>query len=121
LLSDYFDGSRTILLATHQVDEIQNVLTDVVFLDRGRIVFQCSMDEVESRFAEVTVNPENVTAAKALKPMNERQVFGRSVLLFDGADRQQLSALGEVRTPRVEDLFVAVVGSRASQAQGVAV
>jgi ABC-2 type transport system ATP-binding protein len=121
LLSDYFDGSRTILLATHQVDEIQNVLTDVVFLDRGRIVFQCSMDEVESRFAEVTVNPENATAAKALKPMNERQVFGRSVLLFDGADRQQLSALGEVRTPRVEDLFVAVVGNRASQAQGVAV
>ena len=121
LLSDYFDGSRTILVATHQVDEIQNVLTDVVFLDRGRIVFQCSMDEVESRFAEVTVNPENVTAAKALKPMNERQLFGRSVLLFDGADRQQLSALGEVRTPSVEDLFVAVVGGRAGQAQGVAV
>jgi len=121
LLNDYFDRSRTILVATHQVDEIQNVLTDVVFIDRGRIVFQCSMDQVESRFAEVTVNPENAAAAKALKPINERQVFGRRVLLFDGVDRQQLIALGEVRTPSVEDLFVAVVGGRAGQAQGVAV
>jgi ABC-2 type transport system ATP-binding protein len=121
LLNDYFDRSRTILVATHQVDEIQNVLTDVMFLDRGRVAFQCSMDEIELRFAEVTVNPENAAAAKALKPINERQVFGRSVLLFDGADRQQLGALGEVRTPSVEDLFVAVVGSRAGQAQGAAV
>src|SRR5262245_43197922 len=120
LLTDYFDRNRTIVVATHQVDEIQNVLTDVVFIDRGRIVFQCSMDGVESRFVEVTVNPENAAAAKALKPINERQVFGRSVLLFDGADRQQLSALGEVRTPSVADLFVAVVGNRATQAQGVA-
>jgi len=121
LLNDYFDRGRTILVATHQVDEIQNVLTDVMFLDRGRVAFQCSMDEIESRFAEVTVKPENAAAAKALKPINERQVFGRSVLLFDGADRQQLGALGEVRTPSVEDLFVAVVGSRAGQAQGAAV
>jgi len=120
LLTDYFDRSRTILVATHQVDEIQNILTDVVFLDRGRIVFQCSMDELESRYAELTVNPENLAAARALKPMNERQVFGRSVLLFTDSDRQQLVALGEVRTPSVEDLFVAVVGSRASQAQGAA-
>ncbi len=121
LLNDYFDRGRTILVATHQVDEIQNVLTDVMFLDRGRIVFHCSMDEVESRFTEVTVNPENAAAAKALKPMNERHVFGRSVLLFDGVDRQRLNALGEVRTPSVEDLFIAMVGSRAGQAQGVAV
>ena len=120
LLTDYFDRSRTILVATHQVDEIQNILTDVVFLDRGRIVFQCDMDELESRYAELTVNPENLAAARALKPMNERQVFGRSVLLFNDTDRQQLAALGDVRTPRVEDLFVAVVGSRASQAQGAA-
>jgi ABC-2 type transport system ATP-binding protein len=120
LLTDYFDRNRTIVVATHQVDEIQNVLTDVMFLDRGRIVFQCSMDEVESRFAEVTVNPENLAAARALKPINERQVFGRSVLLFTDADRQQLAALGDVRTPSVEDLFIAVVGSRAGQTQGVA-
>jgi ABC-2 type transport system ATP-binding protein len=120
LLNDYFDGGRTILVATHQVDEIENVLTDVLFLDQGRIVFQCGMDEVASRFVEVKVNPEKTAAAKALKPMNERQVFGQSVLLFDGVDRQQLAELGEVRTPSVEDLFVAVVGGRAGQAQGVA-
>src|ERR1700741_3354945 len=76
LLTDYFDRSRTILVATHQVDEIQNILTDVVFLDRGRIVFQCSMDELETRYAELTVNPENLVAARALKPMNERPAFG---------------------------------------------
>src|SRR5262249_22138799 len=86
LLNDYFDRSRTILVATHQVDEIQNVLTDVLFLDRGRIVFRCSMDELESRYVELTANPENAVAARALRPMNERQVFGRSVLLFDRAD-----------------------------------
>ena len=120
LLNDYFDGGRTIVVATHQVDEIQNVLTDVMFLDRGRIVFESSMDEIESRFVEVKVNPENTAAARALKPMNERQLFGQSVLLFEGVDRQQLAALGEVRTPSVEDLFVAVVGGRAGQAQGVA-
>jgi len=118
LLNDYFDRSRTIIVTTHQVDEMQNVLTDVVFLDRGRIVFQCSMEDLESKYLELTVNPENVATAKALKPMSERQVFGRSVLLFSGADREQLSALGEVRTPSVEDMFVAVVGNRATQAQG---
>jgi len=93
----------------------------VVFIDRGRVVFQCSMDELESRYAELTVNPENVSAARALKPMNERERFGRSVLLFGDADRKQLAALGDVRTPSVEDLFVAVVGSRAGQTQGAAV
>jgi ABC-2 type transport system ATP-binding protein len=121
LLNDYFDRSRTILVATHQVDEIQNVLTDVVFIDRGRVVFRCSMDELESRYAELTVKPENVAAARALKPMNEREVLGRSVLLFFDADRRQLAALGDVRTPSVEDLFVAVVGSRPGQTQGAAV
>jgi ABC-2 type transport system ATP-binding protein len=118
LLHDYFDRSRTIIVTTHQVDEMQNVLTDLVFIDRGRIVFQCSMEELESKYLEVTVNPENAAAARALRPMNERQVFGRSVLLFSGADREQLNALGEVRTPSVEDLFAAVVGNRATQAQG---
>src|SRR5262252_6644621 len=120
LLTDYFDRSRTILVATHQVAEIQNVLTDVLFLDRGRIVFACSMDQLESRFAELTVNPEKAAAAKALKPIDERQVLGRSVLLFDGANRQELGTLGEVRTPSVEDLFVWMVGRGAGQARGVA-
>src|SRR5215472_5731712 len=79
LLNDYFDRSRTILVTTHQVEEVQHVLTDLVFLDRGRIVFNCSMDRLESRFAELTVNPEKAAAAKALKPIDERQVMGRSV------------------------------------------
>jgi len=120
LIADYFDRNRTILVATHQVAEIQNVLTDVLFLDRGRIVFACSMDQLESRFAELTVNPEKAAAAKALKPIDERQVLGRSVLLFDGANRQELGTLGEVRTPSVEDLFVWMVGRGAGQARGAA-
>jgi ABC-2 type transport system ATP-binding protein len=120
LLNDYFDRSRTVVVATHQVDEIQDVLTDVMFIDRGRIVFGCTMEEFESRYLEVTVNPENAAAARALKPIHERQALGRSVLLFDRVDRQQLAALGEVRTPSIADVFVAVMGDQAGQAQGVA-
>ena len=117
LLNDYFDGTRTIVVTTHQVEEIQDVLTDLMFIDRGRIVLQCSMEEFESRYSEVMVNPENVGAARALKPIQERQLFGRSILLFDGADRKQLAALGEVRRPSIADLFVAVMGN---QEQGAA-
>jgi ABC-2 type transport system ATP-binding protein len=112
LLNDYFDRSRTILVTTHQVEEIQDVLTDIVFIDRGRIVLTASMDEVESRFAELMVNPANLDAARALKPMHERQALGRAILLFDRADRARLAALGDVRTPSIADLFVAVVGNR---------
>ena len=119
LLNDYFDRSRTIVVTTHQVEEIEDVLTDVVFINRGRIVLGCSMEEFESRYLEVTVNPDQVAAARALQPMHERQVFGRSILLFDGADRQQLAALGEVRRPSIADLFVAVMGNQAGQGQGV--
>jgi len=122
LLGDYFDRSRTIVVATHQVEEIQNVLTDVMFIDRGRIVFDCSMEEVESRYLEVIVHPEKVAAARALKPMHEHQAIGRSILLFDAVDRQQLagllSGLGDVRTPSIADLFVAVMGDRSRQGQG---
>ena len=120
LLHDYFDRSRTIIVATHQVEEIQNVLTDVMFINRGRIVFECSMEELESRYAEVTVRPEQVAAARALKPIQEREVFGRSVLLFDRVDRHQLTALGDVRTPSIADLFVAVVSNQTGHAQGAA-
>ena len=111
LLNDYFDRSRTIVVATHQVEEIQHVLTDVMFINRGRIVFDCSMEELESRYLEVMVHPEQLAAARALKPMHERQGFGRSILLFDQLSIvQQLAALGEVRTPSIADLFVAVIG-----------
>jgi ABC-2 type transport system ATP-binding protein len=111
LLNDYFDRSRTIVVTTHQVEEIQDVLTDILFIDRGRIVLGCSMEEVESRYAQVMVHPDNVAAARALGPIHERQVFGRSVLLFDGADRHRLAALGDVRTPGIADVFVAVMGA----------
>jgi ABC-2 type transport system ATP-binding protein len=118
LLNDYFDRNRTIVVATHQVEEIEHVLTDLMFIDRGRIVFQSSMDEFESRYLEVMVHPEKAVAARALKPVQERQVFGGSILLFDGVDRQQLAAIGEVRTPSIADLFVAVMGKQSGQAQG---
>jgi ABC-2 type transport system ATP-binding protein len=120
LLNDYFDRSRTIVVATHQVDEIQDVLTDLMFINRGRIVFECSMEEFESRYLEVTVNPEKVAAARELKPIHERQVFGRSLMLFDRVERQQLAAFGEVRSPSIADLFVAVMGDQAGVAQGAA-
>ncbi len=109
LLNDYFDGRRTIVVTTHQVEEIQDVLTDLMFIDRGRIVLECSMEEFESRYAEVMVHPDHVAGARSLKPMHERQVFGRSVMLFEHVDRGQLAALGEVRTPSIADLFVAVM------------
>jgi ABC-2 type transport system ATP-binding protein len=120
LLNDYFDRRRTILMTTHQVEEIEHVLTDVMFIHRGRIVFDCSMEELESRYLEVKARPEQVAAARALKPINERQVLGSSILLFDRVDRQQLAAFGEVRTPSIADLFVAVMGKHAGVAQGAA-
>src|SRR6202042_944335 len=111
LLNDYYDRTRTIVVTTHQVEDIQNVLTDVMFIDRGRIVLTCSMEEIESRFVEAMVRPEQGAAARALKPIHERQVLGRGIVLFDRADRQQLSTLGDLRTPSIADLFVAIVGN----------
>lgn len=118
LLNDYFDHSRTILMTTHQVDEMQDVLTDFMFIDRGRIVLQCSMEEFESRYVEVMVHPDQLAAARALKPVQERQALGRSILLFERGDRRQLAAIGEVRTPSIADLFVAVVGNQQAQGAG---
>ena len=120
LLNDYFDRTRTILLTTHQVEDVQNVITDLMFINHGRIVLSCSMEEFESRYLEVAVLPERLSAARTLKPIHERQVLGRSILLFDHADRQQLAALGDVGTPSISDLFVAVMGNHAGLAQGVA-
>ena len=123
LLNDYYDRSRTIVVTTHQVEDIQNVLTDVMFINRGRIVLDCSMEDIESRYLEVMVNPDRVAAARALRPIYERQMLGRSILLFDQkldhVNRPQLAALGDVRTPSIADLFVAVMGNHASQPQGV--
>jgi len=120
LLNDYFDRTRTIVVTTHQVEELQHILTDLMFIDRGRIVLSNSMEEIESRYLEVSVNPDQVAAARALKPMHERQVFGRTILMFDRVERGRLMQLGEVRTPAIADLFVAVVGNQAGAAQGAA-
>jgi ABC-2 type transport system ATP-binding protein len=120
LLNDYFDRSRTIIVTTHQVEEIEHVLTDVMFINKGCIVLNTSMEDFESRYAEVMVAPERVAEARALGPIHERQVFGRSILLFDGVDRQRLAAVGEVRTPGIADLFVAVMGGQPAAPQGIA-
>ena len=111
LLHDYFDGNRTILVTTHQVEEVQHVLTDLAFIDRGRIVLASTMEAFESRYIEVVARPENVEAVRALLPINERQALGRTIFLLDGGDRERLAELGDVRTPNIADLFVAVLGS----------
>src|ERR1700761_1174654 len=112
LLNDYFDRNRTIVVTTHQVDEIQDVLTDLMFINHGRIVFSASMEELETRYLEVKVLPEQVTAARALRPIYEREAIGRSTLLFDQVDRQQLAPLGDVRTAAIADLFIAVMSNQ---------
>jgi len=117
LLNDYFDGTRTIIITTHQVDEIEDVLTDLIFIDRGRIVLECSMEQFEGRYLEVMVNPEELSAARALKPIHERPVFGRTVLLYEGAGRDELAALGETRRPSIADVFVAVMGQQNPEAR----
>lgn len=111
LLNDYFDGTRTILITTHQVEEIQNVLTDVLFINNGGVVFTSSMEDFETRYLELTVGPEYLADARALKPIYERHVFGRGTLLFDGVDRHRLGGLGEVRTPSLADLFLAMMST----------
>ncbi|MBV9046023.1 MAG: ABC transporter ATP-binding protein [Alphaproteobacteria bacterium] len=110
LLNDYFDHTRTIVVTTHQVEEIQHILTDLMFIDRGRIVLDCSMEDFDARYTEVMVSPERIGEARALKPIQERQVFNRAIMLFDGVAREKLSALGELRTPSIADLFVATMG-----------
>ncbi len=109
LLNDYFDQEKTILITTHQVEEIEHILTDLLFIRDGRISLATTMDEMAERFAEVMVGPEFAGAARALGPLDERQVFGKSVMLFDGVSRTKLREFGEVRTPGVADLFVATM------------
>ncbi|CAN5139291.1 ABC transporter ATP-binding protein [soil metagenome] len=109
LLGDYFDGDRTILLTTHQVEEIEHVLTDVVFIDRGRIVLEEAVEDLAAKYVEVMARPDQAVAARELHPVFERQVFGRPVFLFSGVEKERLASLGEPRTPRLADLFVATV------------
>ncbi len=109
LLNDYFDERRTILVTTHQVEEIQNVLTDLMFINRGRIVLDCSMDDIAERFTEVLVGPGQVEEARAMRPIYEQQAFGQKAFMFEGVAREQLDHLGETRRPSISDLFVAKV------------
>ncbi|HET7299435.1 MAG TPA: ABC transporter ATP-binding protein [Oleiagrimonas sp.] len=109
LLEDYFDEDKTILVTTHQVEEIEHILTDLIFIRDGRIALDTTMDALGDRFTEVMVDPARADAARALHPLDERQVFGKHVFLFDGVARTQLEALGDVRRPSVSDLFVATM------------
>ena len=109
LLSDYFDEQKTILVTTHQIEEIEHILTDLLFIKEGKIVLDATMDDVGERFAEVMVNPDKADAARALQPLYERQIFGKSIFLFDGIDKARLAELGELHKPSVADLFVATM------------
>ena len=109
LLNDYFDSEKTIIVTTHQVEEIEHILTDVLFIKDGVISLSATMDELGSRFTEVMVPADKRQAALAFKPLDERQVFGKSILLYDGVSRDQLDALGETRTPGLADIFVATM------------
>ena len=109
LLNDYFDHEKTIIVTTHQVEEIEHILTDVMFIKDGLISLSATMEELGTRFSEVMVPADKRETALALKPLDERQVFGKSILLFDGVERSQLEALGEVRTPGLADIFVATM------------
>lgn len=109
LLNDYFDEQRTILITTHQVEEVEHILTDLVFIRDGRIALEATMEEVEERYTELMVRPEEADQARALGPLYERELFGRHILLFDSEDRDRLATLGELHTPSVADLFVATM------------
>ena len=109
LLEDYFDENKTIVITTHQVEEVEHILSDLMFIRDGKIVLAASMDEVGERYTEVMVAGDKINAANALQPIDQRTVFGKSVMLFDGVSRTQLAALGETRNPSVADLFVATM------------
>jgi len=112
LLNDYFNGERTILVTTHQVEEIENILTDVLFIQHGKIVLSSPMETLGERFVQLVPAAGNTDAARALKPFYEREIFGRVAMLFDGRAEAELAALGETRVPSVADLFVAMMGGR---------
>ena len=109
LLGDYFDENKTIIVTTHQIEEIEHILTDLMFIQGGRIVLSSTMDAIGERYVEVMVNPEHAAAARALGPLNERQIFGKSIFLYDGVDKARLAPLGELHKPSVADLFVATM------------
>ncbi len=114
LLNDYFDGERTILITTHQVEEIENLLTDIMFINGGKIVLDSSMEAIPDSYAELLTSGENAETARRLGPLHERDVFGKHVMTFENIARDQLAGLGEIHTPSVADLFVAKIKGAAA-------
>jgi ABC-2 type transport system ATP-binding protein len=114
LLNDYFDGERTIVITTHQVEEIENLLTDLMFINDGKIVLDASMEDLPARYVELLASGEGADAARQFNPIYEREVFGKKVLMFEGVSRDRLKGMGEIRTPGVADLFVAKVKGAAA-------
>jgi ABC-2 type transport system ATP-binding protein len=114
LLSDYFDGERTIIITTHQVEEIENLLTDVMFINDGKIVLNSPMDELPAHYVELMATADNANKARQFNPIYERDVFGKKVMTFEGVSREQLKGLGDLRTPDIADLFVAKVKGAAA-------
>ena len=114
LLNDYFDKDRTILLTTHQVEEGENLLTDVLFIDRGKVVLDLAVDDMAQRFQQLTVSPDKIEAARALNPFYARELFGRTIMLYENRSPETLAGLGELRTPGIADLFVAKMQVAAS-------
>jgi len=116
LLNEYFDEERTIVITTHQVEEVEHILTDLIFIRDGRLILNSSMDDIYERFTEVMVPSAEVAAARAMQPLHERVLFGRHIFLFDRSDRSRLRELGEIHNPSVADLFVAMMGESGDQA-----
>ena len=114
LLNDYFDGERTILITTHQVEEIENILTDIIFINDGRLLLNESMESLPRDFVELTTSGEDADKARGFRPFHERDVFGKKVMTFEGVDRDKLREYGELHTPSVVDLFVAKVKGAAA-------
>ena len=114
LLTDYFDEERTILITTHQVEEVEHILTDLVFIRDGKIALEATMEAVQERYVELMAKPDKALEARALRPLYERELFGRHIFLYDSVDRETLKGLGELHTPSVADLFVATMKGGAS-------
>jgi len=114
LLNDYFDEERTIIITTHQVEEVEHILSDLIFIQDGRIALDCSMEKVQESYAELVVTPDQAAAARELQPLYERELFGRYIFLYENADHEQLKTLGELHTPSVADLFVATMSGGTS-------
>ncbi len=115
LIEDYYDGNKTILISTHQVEEIEGVLSDAIFMNQGKVVMKDSIDAINERFLELRPNQDSLERAKSLNPMHTRTELGREVLLFEGAEIEKLNGLGEVRPPFIADLFMAIMDRSKSE------